>query len=59
MMKLGLSAALMAAILPMHAGAAVLHPKVVILGYFETSKAYGEKGYWGDADKPGELHHWI
>lgn len=36
-----------------------LHPKVVILGYFETSKAFGEKGYWGEADKPGELHHWL
>ncbi|OJY49318.1 MULTISPECIES: purine-nucleoside phosphorylase [Sphingomonas] len=59
MRKLGMAAALISAVLSSNAGAAVLHPKVVILGYFETSKAYGEKGYWGDADKPGELHHWI
>lgn len=37
----------------------VLHPKVVIIGYFETSKAYGEKGFWGEGDKPGELYHWM
>lgn len=37
----------------------VIRPKVVIVGYFETSRRYGEKGYWGEADRPGELHHWI
>ena len=55
-------AVLLAALLVAQGAAAkvpVLHPKVVILGYFETSKAYGEKGYWGEADRPGELHHWI
>ena len=58
-MRLGLSAAFALTVLSSTAQAEVLHPKVVILGYFETSKAYGEKGYWGEADKPGELHHWI
>ncbi|WP_317933537.1 purine nucleoside permease [Halioxenophilus sp. WMMB6] len=37
----------------------VIKPKVVILGYFETSKEYGVKGYWGEAAKPGELYYWL
>jgi purine nucleoside permease len=36
-----------------------LRPKVVLLGYFETSRAHGVKGYWGEADRPGELYYWI
>lgn len=54
-----LRALLLAALLAFPAQAAPLRPKVVVLGYFETSRAYGEKGYWGESDKPGELHHWI
>jgi len=36
-----------------------IRPKIVLLGYFETSRAYGAKGYWGEAEKPGELYFWI
>lgn len=39
--------------------AQVIHPKIVILGYFETSKKYGEKGYWGGGGHKGELYNWI
>lgn len=48
-----------AAALPGFPRAETIHPKVVIIGYFESSKAYGEKGYWGEADRPGELYKWI
>lgn len=56
-----IAALLLLMIVPISAFAenAPLRPKVVIVGYFETSKAYGEKGYWGEADRPGELYHWI
>jgi purine nucleoside permease len=36
-----------------------IRPKVVLLGYFETSRAYGVQGFWGETDKPGELYYWI
>lgn len=39
--------------------AQTIQPKIVLLGYFETSRAYGAKGYWGEAEKPGELYYWI
>jgi purine nucleoside permease len=41
------------------ASAQIIRPKVVIVAYFETSKEYGEQGYWGEADKPGEMYNWI
>ncbi len=56
-----------------NAWAETIKPKIVILGYFETSQAYGEKSYWAASanetaetetkqttkDRPGELYYWI
>lgn len=47
------------ALFPMVASAAPLHPKIVIIGYFETSREFGQQGYWGESRRPGELYNWI